>query len=619
MAASTAAAASPVRLVAQAASHNASDHLRYPDGGLGDNEIVKERTNRFSRRGFAKAAGAGTLGALSAASSIGGAAEKTGDGTSVPTTADPARHRIRIPNSAADPRVRRFVAPQRILWQSEGDLAPKNSRELLALAAGEAALTGKPEVTMKPGSGILLDFGRELHGGVQICGGRTPGNKPVRVRVRFGESASEAMGRPNQDHAIHDSTVLVPFLGVTEVGNTGFRFVRIDVVDKEVTAIVQHVRAVFLYRDLEYRGSFECSDARLNEIWETGAYTVHLNMQEQLWDGIKRDRIAWIGDMHPEMAVINSVFGHVDLLPDTLDAVRDATPLPAFMNDMGSWSLWWVMIQRDWYRCHGDIGYLREQRDYLVELLDVFAGHIDGQHRQRLPGGFVDWPTRSDEDAVEAGVQAHMIQVFEAGAELCGILGEPEEKKKSLRVADRLRQYDFDRISRKSSVAFMVLAGVRDAREANRDVLAVRPLHDVSTFNGYYVLEARAKAADYEGCLNLIRDYWGRDDRPGRDHVLGELRHHVGGERRQDRPTGSRREERHPRRLRGLVLCRPAAQPVPRVGGRAYRVAHRARSGLPPAGARLQEASRRPPSGRSAESGGQVPDAARSGARLPLP
>ena len=363
---------------------------------------------------------------------------------------------------------------------------------------------------MKHGSGVLLDFGIELYGGIQICGGWTDGNKPFRLRVRFGESVTEAMTEPNQDHAIHDTTVLVPFLGATEIGNTGFRFVRIDAVDEDVTASIQQVRAVFLYRDLEYKGSFESNDPRLNEIWEVGAYTVHLNMQEQLWDGIKRDRLPWIGDLHPEMAVINSVFGHVDVLPSTLDAVRDVTPLPEFMNNMGSWSLWWVLIQRDWYRYHGDIAYLREQKEYLVELLEVFASHIDSTNTQKLPGGFVDWPTRSLEDAVESGVQAHMVQVFEAGAELCEILGETDAKQKSLKAADRLRQYEFGRINRKSAVALMVLAGVRDPVRANQGVLAQKPLHDVSTFNGYYVLEARAKAGDYQGCIDLIRNYWGK-------------------------------------------------------------------------------------------------------------
>lgn len=463
-----------------------------------------------SRRDFAKATGA-ALGVLSpATTACGNASDRKATTDPSPTGREREVNRISIPKSEADPRVRRFVAPRRIVWQSEGDNAPENAQTLLELQSGEASLTGKPAVKMALGSSVLLDFGRELYGGIQICGGWTEGNKPFRVRVRFGESVTEAMTQPNQDHAIHDTTVLVPFLGATEIGNTGFRFVRIDAVDDGVAANVQQVRAVLLYRDLEYKGSFESNDPRLNEIWSVGAYTVHLNLQEQLWDGIKRDRLPWVGDMHPEMAVINSVFGHVDVLPATLDAVRDVTPLPEFMNNMGSWSLWWVLIQRDWYRYHGDIAYLRAQKDYLVELLDVFASHIDSSNTQKLPGGFVDWPTRSLEEAVEAGVQAHMVQVFEAGAELCGLLGESGAKERCLGAAGRLRQYDFGRINRKSAVALMVLAGVRDAIQANHEVLSVNPLHDVSTFNGYYVLEARARAGDYQGCIDLIREYWGK-------------------------------------------------------------------------------------------------------------
>jgi hypothetical protein len=31
-------------------------------------------------------------------------------------------------------------------------------------------------------------------------------------------------------------------------------------------------------------------------------------MQEYLWDGIKRDRLVWIGDMYPEVSTIHAVF-----------------------------------------------------------------------------------------------------------------------------------------------------------------------------------------------------------------------------------------------------------------------------------------------------------------------
>ena len=184
---------------------------------------------------------------------------------------------------------------------------------------------------------IILDFGREIHGGVEIVVPRGNRNPAGKVRIRFGESVAETMsdigenGSTN-DHAMRDFEITLPWLGRLEVGESGFRFIRIDLVDPNATLLIKEISAVFRYRDIPYLGSFACNDERLNEIWMTGAYTVHLNMQEYLWDGIKRDRLVWIGDMHPEVMTINSVFGYNEVVPKSLDYVRDLTPLPNYMS-----------------------------------------------------------------------------------------------------------------------------------------------------------------------------------------------------------------------------------------------------------------------------------------------
>ena len=63
---------------------------------------------------------------------------------------------------------------------------------------------------------------------------------------------------------------------------------------------------MLVYLDVPYLGSFHCSDALLERIWDVAAYTVHLNMQQYIWDGIKRDRLVWMGDLHPEIASIQN-------------------------------------------------------------------------------------------------------------------------------------------------------------------------------------------------------------------------------------------------------------------------------------------------------------------------
>ena len=48
-----------------------------------------------------------------------------------------------------------------------------------------------------------------------------------------------------------------------------------------------------------------------------------------------------------------------------------------------------------------------------------------------------------------------------------------------------------------------------DADSINREILAVEPFRQLSTFLGYYVLIARAKVGDIKGALEVIRNYWG--------------------------------------------------------------------------------------------------------------
>ena len=129
-------------------------------------------------------------------------------------------------------------------------------------------------------------------------------------------------------HALRDFIIRLPWLGVLETGNSGFRFARIDLLEPERELHLKEVRAIASFRDIPYTGSFRSNDERLNRIWQTGAYTVHLNMQDYLWDGIKRDRLVWVGDLHPEVMTVNTVFGYNEVVPQRLDLIRDLTPLP---------------------------------------------------------------------------------------------------------------------------------------------------------------------------------------------------------------------------------------------------------------------------------------------------
>lgn len=420
-----------------------------------------------------------------------------------------------------DPTVRKYMSAIKILWETpNASTNIINSEQLLKPGIGQASLAGNNYCTLRNGAsgetGILLDFGREMQGGLQLVTDQSPGGKPIRVRVRFGESASEAMSNidtlhnATNDHAMRDFIISLPWLGKLEVGNTGFRFVRIDVIDPNVELKLKEARAIFIYRDIPYLGSFKCSDTLLNKIWMTGAYTVQLNMQDYLWDGIKRDRLVWVGDMHPETSTIAAVFGNIDVVPKSLDLARDITPLPHFMNDMVSYSMWWVLIQHDWYMHTGDINYLKEQKKYLTGLLEHYLSKIDSNNSENLNDAtrFLDWPSSTDPKAIHAGLQGLLVMTLQAGADLCNRLDEPAIASKCISAISRLKQNVPDPGKSKQAAALLSLANLMPSSQANA-LISDGGVHNFSTFFGYYMLLAKAKAGDYEGGINAIRNYWG--------------------------------------------------------------------------------------------------------------
>lgn len=417
--------------------------------------------------------------------------------------------------------VTNFLTPKAIIWQNDSSgTYIQNAKNLLKVGNGQVAVNDQnltkfiSDSIKKPG--ILLDFGKEIYGGLKISMGIRPSKTPLKLRLRFGESVGEAMSEigggqnPTNEHSLRDFIVEVPWLGSIEVGNTGFRFVRIDLVEGNESAPIKSIEAAFKYRDIPYLGSFNSSDKRLNEIWEVGAYTVHLNMQKYLWDGIKRDRLVWVGDMHPEVMTINTVFGDNEIVPKSLDLARDQHPLPQWMNTISSYSMWWILIHKNWYDYHGDLDYLKEQEEYMITLLSHLSTFIDEDNKEILDGGrFLDWPTSEKPKAVHAGLQSMMIMTFEAGKDLMKIYGKEGLAKKYADVASRLREHTPQGNTTKQAAALMALSGLKDAKKVNKEMLTKNGVAGMSTFYGYYILEAMAKAGDYDGAMDVIRKYWG--------------------------------------------------------------------------------------------------------------
>ncbi|MBO5581170.1 MAG: alpha-L-rhamnosidase [Bacteroidales bacterium] len=410
--------------------------------------------------------------------------------------------------------VTEYVTPTRVML-TQGTV--EGADLLLQPYCGQVSTSEDEVVRMEKGGMLLLDFGTELQGGIQIVRTIHGSNKAARFRLVLGESVSEALSDINDpkttatnDHSVRDMEISVPWLGVAEYGNSGFRFARLELLDADGGEIaLRAVRAIFRKRDLPYLGSFKSSDERLNEIWQTGAYTVHLCMQDYLWDGIKRDRLVWIGDMHPEVVAVNTVFGNQQVVRKSLDYVRDKTAPTDWMNGICSYSLWWIILQHHLYQWYGDKAYLEEQQEYMTALLHTVMQNVKDNKEAYTDGRFIDWPSNDQPDVIHAGLQALTVRALEAGAEMADWLKDSALQTECIEVAKQLRTYVPDHVGNSQAAALLSIQGMLDAEEASAIILKNGP-EKFTSFMGYYLLEALAKGGHYAEAMDLIKTYWGR-------------------------------------------------------------------------------------------------------------
>ena len=433
-------------------------------------------------------------------------------------------------NIRQDMMARAYITPKKVLWQ-QGNI--KGSEHLLEPNTGQADLAGADmcfmQTTKDETASLILDFGRELHGGIKLV--ISAGSAAdFDMRLRFGESVSETCSElvsnkpadvkgneygqdakytATNDHATRDLQLTVPRYGQIELGSSGYRFVRIDLLS-EGALWLKEATAVFRYRNIPYLGTFRCSDDRLNEIWTTGAYTVHLNMQEYIWDGIKRDRLIWLGDMHPETSTISTVFGDEESYYASLDLATQQYPLPNWLNGMSAYSMWYLIMQYDWYRHFGNINFLEKHRDYITGLVDLIDSKVAEDGTETLaPSRFLDWPSSPNGPGVEAGYRALLCWALQDAGQLCTILGDEARAQKCGEIESRLRKKILPPNNLKQAAALMAIAGLMEPEEACEKFISVGGPKGFSTFYGYYMLEALARAGRYEEAMDIISQFWG--------------------------------------------------------------------------------------------------------------
>ena len=358
------------------------------------------------------------------------------------------------------------------------------------------------------GAFVILDFGKELCGSLRFVT-RAVVDGVAKFRITLGESLSEAcssIGEKNatNDHSIRDFIADVPSMSDMTFGSSGFRFARVELVS-EAEVWMQNIFAINTLPMLEKEGYITTSDEELNRVIETAIYTLKLNLQNgYIWDGIKRDRLVWCGDLNPEILTSIYLFGDNKYITNSLSFLHNTTPLESWMNWIPTYSAWWVINLCDYCRLTGNTAYFEENRSYARAVIEKIDGCIDeeGNMDFHVPEGaaefFLDWPTYQTDDAV---IGTASLLVYAANVFL-----KMEENEHCHAIISKLKRHLEQPCVCKQTRAFQILAG----RDVAGDVefLEQGGAEGYSTFMSYYILTASAKV-NGKAMLSIIKEYFG--------------------------------------------------------------------------------------------------------------
>lgn len=160
---------------------------------------------------------------------------------------------------------------------------------------------------------------------------------------------------------------------------------------------------------------------------------------------VKRDRLVWVGDMHPEMMTVWSVFGADPSVAKSLDFIRKETPLPGWMNNIASYTMWYAIIVHDWYMYTGDLAWVRHQAEYLKGICRQLSENTGPDGADSIPTGrFLDWPTSDRKKATDAGMHALHFMAEKKLSVLMDALGETELAVQCRADLEQLKRYSAD-------------------------------------------------------------------------------------------------------------------------------------------------------------------------------
>jgi alpha-L-rhamnosidase len=427
--------------------------------------------------------------------------------------------------------------------------------------AGLIQPRGKPAVIGSNENGIyaVIDFGKEVTGYPRLQIKAASGGEIV--DLGYGEvlqgfdgaalpPASNKAGvvNPDRDH-VHYADRYICKSGAQEFqtfDKRAFRYLEIQIRGVRQPLQIGPISLVFSTFPVEPRGSFKCSDRRLNKIWEIGKYTVQLNMEDGYTDCPWRERGQWWGDVRIEALCNYYAFGDLRLIRRALQLQAQSQneegiiwgvyPTDWQGAKLPTFTLIWILTLWDYYLFSGDAALVKELFSIVQKALQFFEKYLDEHYLlNEVPyWNFVDWAkveTRGESTAVNCLYYRGLI----CAALFAETMGDQANVTRYNTIAEHVKQainarlwnaerhvyHDarlngelIDQVGQQAnSLAIGFEIAPKEKWQKILDYIHA-PAENVSQagspYFSFYVLAAMYKAGRHQQALQYIHERWGK-------------------------------------------------------------------------------------------------------------
>lgn len=299
-------------------------------------------------------------------------------------------------------------------------------QSILSASSGETLSTWNDSATLASnGSQLVFDFGKEV-GGIVHLSYTVSGNSSGAVGLAFSEAKNwigEWSDSSNGKFVGPDGAIYSNFTGAGDVAYVmpddklrgGFRYLTLflitDAASVDLASIELEIGFQPTWSNLRaYQGYFHSSDALLNSIWYSGAYTLQTNavpvnfgrwvpFVDEGWsnngtmgpgdtiivDGAKRDRAVWPGDMGVAVPSTFVSVGDLDSVKNALQTMYnnqnsdgsfpEAGP-PLLQQGSDTYHMWTMIGTYNYLLFTNDTDFLAENYDGYLRAMDYIYGKV---------------------------------------------------------------------------------------------------------------------------------------------------------------------------------------------------------------------------------------------------